>query len=252
MELALKERTAFVTGASKGLGAAIARLLAENGCRVAVSYAHSRAGADRTVAAITQAGGCAEAICCDISQAAEVSRAFREATEALGPVDILINNARIDPYMRPPNASDAAWWNETLAVNLTGAYLCAMAVWDGMMQRGWGRIINVSSVWAYWGASFRMLPYSVSKAGIHALTRGLATEGAAHGITVNTVAPGLIITESIGDRLTAAEIEAAEQEVPVKRGASPEEIAESVLFVLSSPFTTGEVLNINGGVVMPA
>jgi len=246
----LTGKTAFVTGASKGLGAAIARMLGEHGCKVAVNYAHSKVGAERTVAAISAVGGTALAVQCDISQPEAVTQAFGKTEQQLGPVDILINNARIDPYMRPADMPDAEWWDQTLAVNLTGAYLCAMAVWDGMVARKWGRIVNVSSVWAYWGASFKMLPYAVSKAGMHALTRGLATEGAPHGITANTVAPGLIITESIGQRLTDEEIKVAEQGVPLKRGASPEEIAEAVLFVLGSDFTTGEVLNINGGVIM--
>lgn len=248
----LENRTAFVTGASKGLGAAIAVMLAEKGCKVAVNYAHSPAGADRTVAAITGKGGTAIPVKCDIASEADVSRAFEQVATELGPVDILVNNARIDPYMRSETATDVEWWNQTLSVNLTGAYLCSMAVWEGMKARGWGRIVNISSVWAYWGATFRMLPYSVAKAGMHALTRGLALEGAPLGITVNTVAPGLIITESIGKRLSEEKIEKEKNGVPLKRGATPEEIAEAVLFVIGSSFTTGEVLNINGGAVMPA
>ena len=248
MELAGK--TAFVTGASKGLGAAIAVRLAQAGCRVAVNYAHGRAGAVRTVAAIAALGGTAIPVACDIADGKAVAEAFRRVAAELGPVDILVNNARIDPYMRPADMSDADWWDATLAVNLKGAYLCAMAAWDGMMARNWGRIVNVSSVWAYWGAPFRMLPYSVSKAGMHALTRSLATEGAPHGITANTLAPGLIITESIGTRLSEEQIEDAKQGVPVKRGATPEEIAEGALFLVQSAFTTGEVLSMNGGVTM--
>jgi 3-oxoacyl-[acyl-carrier protein] reductase len=243
-------RTALITGASKGLGAAVAIKLAGLGCKVGVNYAGNRAGADRTVSAITAQGGTAVPVQCDISDAAAVSGAVRELESQLGPVDILVNNARVDPYQRPAGMSDADWWDHTLAVNLKGAYLCAMAVWPGMTARQWGRIVNISSVWAYSGASFRMLPYSVSKAGMHALTRGLATEGAPHGITVNTVAPGLIITESIGSRLTEEQIADARQAVPLNRGATPAEIADAVVFVLGSGFTTGAVYNINGGALM--
>ncbi|OGV62780.1 MAG: hypothetical protein A3K19_07590 [Lentisphaerae bacterium RIFOXYB12_FULL_65_16] len=243
-------RTAFVTGASKGLGAALALKLSDCGCKVGVNYAGNRAGADRTVGAIVARGGTAIPVQCDIAHPDAVSKAVRDVETQLGPVDILVNNARVDPYMRPAGISDADWWDRTLAVNLKGAYLCAMAVWGGMTERKWGRIVNVSSVWAYWGASFKMLPYSVSKAGMHALTRGLATEGAPHGITVNTVAPGLIITESIGTRLSEEQIEEARRAVPLNRGATPEEVADAVVFVLGSAFTTGEVFNINGGVIM--
>ncbi len=248
----LRGRTVLVTGASKGLGAAVAVLLGREGCRVGVNYAGDAAGAARTVAAVEQAGGEALALQGDISREDDVARMVAALRERFGTVDMLVNNARIDPYKRPAEMGDAAWWNRTLEVNLTGAYLCAMAVWDGMVAQKWGRIVNVSSVWAYWGASFKMLPYAVAKAGMHALTRGLATEGAPHGVTANTVAPGLIITEAIGTRLSEEQIEEAKHGVPLGRGATPEEIAEAVVFALGSGFTTGAVIEINGGVRMGA
>jgi 3-oxoacyl-[acyl-carrier protein] reductase len=248
----LTGRTALVTGASKGLGAAIAELLGREGCKVGVNYAGDAAGAAETVAAVEAAGGEAIALQCDISDETAVTAMVQTMQERFGTVDLLVNNARIDPYKRPATMSDADWWDKTLSVTLKGAYLCAMAVWDGMVAQKLGRIVNVSSVWAYWGATFKMLPYSVAKAGMHALTRGLATEGAPLGINVNTVAPGLIITKAIGTRLTDEQIEDAKREVPLQRGATPEEIAESVLFALGSNFTTGEAININGGVWMGA
>lgn len=248
----LRGRTALVTGASKGLGAAIAVLLGREGCRVGVNYAGDAAGAARTVAAVEQAGGEALALQGDISREGDVAAMVQALRERFGTVDILVNNARIDPYKRPTDMSDLGWWNQTLAVNLTGAYICAMAVWEGMVAQRWGRIVNVSSVWAYWGAPFKMLPYAVAKSGMHALTRGLATEGAPYGVTANTVAPGLIITEAIGTRLTEEQIEEAKHGVPLQRGGTPEEIAEAVIFALGSGFTTGAVLEINGGVRMGA
>ena len=248
----LRGRTALVTGASKGLGAAIAVLLGREGCRVGVNYAGDAAGAARTVAAVEQAGGEALALQGDISREGDVAAMVQALRERFGTVDILVNNARIDPYKRPAEMSDADWWDRTLQVNLKGAYLCAMAVWPGMVEQRWGRIVNVSSVWAYWGATFKMLPYAVAKAGMHALTRSLATEGAPYSITANTVAPGLIITEAIGTRLTEEQIEDAKHAVPLQRGGTPEEIAEAVVFALGSSFTTGAVLEINGGVRMGA
>ena len=181
-----KKRNAVVTGASQGLGAAIAEIFAAAGCKVFVNCARSVEKAQNVADKIVAAGRDAEVFQCDIASEKEVCEKFTELEKSCGGVDILINNARLDPYLRPPGISDGDWFAKTVAVNLTGAYLTTLAVIDGMKERKWGRIINVSSIWAYWPAKRQMIPYSASKAGMHALTRAFAKEGAPYNITVNT------------------------------------------------------------------
>jgi 3-oxoacyl-[acyl-carrier protein] reductase len=248
--MSLTGKNVLVTGASQGLGAAIAAMFAAEGCLTFVNYASSSAKAETVVAEIMAAGGRAEAFQCDMSNETEVNAKIAALEARHGGIDILINNARLDPYKRPESASDGEWWDRTIAVNLKGAYLPTLAVLEGMKSRGWGRIVNVSSVWAYWPARRKMIPYSVSKAGMHALTRAFAMEAAPFNVTVNTVAPGLIMTENVASRLTEEQLSRETATVPLGRGATPEEIARVILNTVNSGFITGETINANGGACM--
>lgn len=244
------KRNVLVTGASQGLGAAIAARFAKAGHRVFVNCAHGVEKARAVVAGIVASGGTAEVFQCDLTNEKAMNETLAALEKRLGGVDILINNARLDPYLRRSDMTDGDWFDRTMAVNLKGAYLATLAVFEGMKSRGWGRVVNVSSVWAHWPAARAMIPYSVSKAGMHALTRAFALEGAPFQVTVNTVAPGLILTENAAARLTPERLKAETAAVPLGRGASSEEIAEVIWNTAESGFITGETINVNGGAWM--
>ena len=247
----IKGKNVLITGASQGLGAVIAEFFAAKGARVFVNCAHGVEKAEGVAKTIKEAGGDAVVFQCDISNENELNAKLETLQKQYGGIDILINNARLDPYLRKAEMSDGEWFDKTLAVNLKGAYLPILAVIEGMKQRGYGRIVNVSSVWAYWPANRRMMAYSVSKAGMHAMTRGFAKEAAPYNVTVNTVAPGLILTENVSKRLSPEQFKAETATVPLGRGASSEEIAEVIFNTVVSGFITGETVNVNGGAFMP-
>lgn len=240
-------KTALVTGSSQGIGKVIAKELAKRGVHVLVNCAHSKDKAEAVAKEIQEQGGSAEMLICDICNE-------KELAEKIAPlkIDILVNNARLDPYLRPKDASDGEWFNALLNVNLTGAYLCCQTVKEGMKQRRWGRIINVSSVQAYLAMGPQLLPYAVSKAGMNALTRCLAKELGDFGITVNSVAPGMVITENIYKRLAPEVIEAKLKSYTIHRAATAEEVAECVVNTICCGAMTGEVVNLNSGVYFPA
>ena len=243
----LHGRLALVTGSAQGLGAVIAKELARRGARVLVNCAHSPGKAAAVCEAIQKDGGDAEVLICSVTDEAEL-----QAKVATRPIDILVNNARRDPYARPEGVSDGAWFQTLLETNLTGAYLAALAVIPGMKARRWGRILNMSSVQAYLGMAGPLLPYSVSKAGLHALTRCLAAELGDWGITVNTMAPGMVITENIHKRLSQETIDAKLKKYPIHRAATSEEVAEVAVQTLRCGAMTGEVVNLNSGLYFPA
>jgi len=234
-------KTALVTGGSRGLGEAFARLLAKEGCRVVVNYAHGAAAAEKVAAEISGL-----ALPCDISSEKDVAAMFAK----IGDVDILVNNARVDPYMRKPEMTDGEWWDQVMGVNLKGAYLCSKEAFVSMKKNKWGRILNVSSLWAYQPANERMLSYAAAKSAMHAMSRGFANLGAPYGITSNVLAPGLILTELLTSRITPEALEKELSGIPMGRGGTPAEIAEAGLNLMRSGFITGEVVNINGGAFM--
>lgn len=236
----------LVTGGSRGLGEALCREFAAQGARVILCCARS-GGRAREIAA--EIGAVARVF--DIADSAAVAQAFSEIEDETGGVDILVNNARIDPYCRPPESGDGEWFDRVVGVNLKGPYLCSLAALEQMKRRGGGRIVNISSVWAYRSADRRMMEYAMTKAALHSLTRSLAGLGAPCGVTVNTVAPGLILSPEIGGRLTPEELSGKLAAIPLKRGATPAEIVGAVEFVLANSYVTGEILNINGGIYMP-
>lgn len=236
-------KTVLVTGGSRGLGEAVCRRFAFAGCRVIVNYAHGAEAAEKVAKEISGI-----AYSCDIADEKAVEKMFSD----IGPVDILVNNARIDPYKRSSDTSDGDWWDAVMSVNLKGAYLCGKFAFEDMKKRRWGRMIHISSLWAYQPANERMLSYAAAKSAMHALSRGFANLGAEYGITSNVLAPGLIMTDLIMTRLTPEQLEKEMVGIPLGRGASTSEVAEAVFKVADTPFLTGEIINLNGGAFMRA
>lgn len=240
------ERVALVTGASRGIGRATALRLAEDGLTVAVNYHTREAEALEVVGAVEARGGEGMAVRADVATPDEVAAMVDRVQDVLGPVQVLVNNA--GTYRRatlPELALDQ--WRRTLDVNLTGAYLCLQAVAAGMRNRGWGRVVNITSQIAHRGTDHGA-DYAASKAGLLGLTKAAARELAPHGITVNAVAPGTIDTDLIAgyseeDRRRRA------GEIPVGRIGTPEDVAAAVSFLASddAAYVTGTTLHVNGG-----
>jgi 3-oxoacyl-[acyl-carrier protein] reductase len=236
----LSGRTALVTGASRGIGKAIAIALAEAGTSVAVNYRERKAEAQEAVKAIRTLGRKAEAIEADVSDARAVTSLIRSTESALGPVDILVNNAGIALRRGLEDLTEEDF-DRTIAVNLKSAFLCTQAVLPGMRARRWGRIVNISSGAAR-GAGSIGAHYNASKAGMEGLTRGYAARLAKEGVTVNAVSPSLIDTE-----MMAANRKEAAARVPVGRLGSAEEVAAVVVMVAANAYMTGETVQVNGG-----
>ena len=235
----LNGHTALVTGASRGIGAAIAMALAEAGAAVAVNYRERAAEADAVVAKIREFGGRATAIAADVSQAAAVAKMVDRAGSALGPIDVLVNNAGL-AIVRGIDDLAENDFDLTIAVNLKSAFLCTQAVLPAMRAKQWGRIVNISSGAAR-GAGAIGVHYNASKAGMEGLTRGYAARLVKEGITVNAVAPSLIETDMMRGRSDLA------RNIPLGRLGQPSEVAQAVLMVLGNDYMTGQTIILNGG-----
>ena len=239
-------KTALVTGASRGIGKACALLLAQAGANVAVNYRQNKAAADETVDAIQAMGVKATAIQADISCPEGVEALVSTTTEKLGPVDLLVNNAGIFDRVSHEQ-TDWELWRKTMAINLDSAFLVTWAVKQGMIDREYGRIVNISSI-----AGVRPRPmsisYAASKAGMIGFARSLAQALAPHNIRVNSVAPGLIHTEIL-DGVAQEDLQALIDATPIPRIGRVDEIAELVFFLLSdkSSFITGQTIVASGG-----
>jgi len=248
-ELEFSGRTALVTGGGKGIGRACCRLLAEAGANVAINYLTSESAAAETAEMVEAAGVRAHLCRADVSSEQEVCAMVDDVIGALGPIDLLVNNAGIFEYVSH-NETTFEIWKRTLDVNLTSAFLVSWAVKDSMIARGYGRIVNMSSI-----SGLRPRPnsiaYSASKAGLIGFTRSFAEAVAAENIRVNAVAPGLIETEII-DGVDQGVLDKLVEATPVRRIGQPRDIAELVLFLLSerSSFMTGQTLVASGGRVM--
>ncbi len=243
MENVLQGKTALVTGGSQGIGRVIALELAKNGCKVIINCANHPDNAQKVADEITAAGGVAGVYPCDVSNEAAVEAMF----DKLGRIDILVNNARLDPWRRKAEMTEGEWWSMVMDVNLKGCFLCSMAFFKRAKEYGWGRIVNVASVRSFRPAEMNMIAYGVSKLGMHGITRALAHNGAPYNITANTVCPGMVTTENITKRLTPEKYQEECAAVPLGRPATSEEIADAVLFVIRNGYVTGETININGG-----
>jgi 3-oxoacyl-[acyl-carrier protein] reductase len=236
----IKGRVALVTGASRGIGRAIALELAKAGADVAVNYRERAEEAHDIVRAIEGMGRRAVAVQADVSDSAAVAAMAAAVASALGDVDILVNNAGIAPRRGLDDLTEADF-DRTVAVNLKSAFLCTQSVLAHMRAQRWGRIVNISSGAAR-GAGSIGLHYNASKAGMEGLTRGYAARLVKEGVTVNAVAPTLIETDMIADQR-----EAFAARIPMGRLGLPEEVAQAVLMVLGNPFMTGQTVQVNGG-----
>ena len=238
-------RTALVTGGSRGIGRATCLALAREGARVAVNYATNEQAAARTVADIEDLGAEAMMVAADVSQPDAVATMVESVERGLGPVDLLVTSAGIAKVVDHSEMTFEGW-RHMLAVNLDGTYLPVMAVKDGMIDRGYGRIVCIASI-AGLRARGKMITYSTSKAAVIAFARSCA-ESFAPDVRVNCVAPGLTDT-GMGASMGAEVMQRLADEAFLKRIGQPGEIAETVLFLLSdrSSFTTGQTYVADGG-----
>jgi NAD(P)-dependent dehydrogenase (short-subunit alcohol dehydrogenase family) len=241
-----------ITGASRGIGAAIARLLGASGYSVAVNYANDVNAAREVLTNLTSAGSRAVAIQGDISREADVLRLFEIAERELGPIRALVNNAAITGGFARVQDIDSAALTQMLAVNVAGSMLCAReAVRRMSTKRGGsgGSIVNISSIAARTGSAGEWVHYAASKGAINTFTIGLAREVAAEGIRVNAVAPGLVDTGLHAANGEPGRIARLNPTIPMQRAGTPVEIAQGVLWLLSdaASYTTGTILEIGGG-----
>ena len=272
MQKILKGKTALVTGASRGLGRAIALALGQAGADVALTdiliegqeqdleklgqYSvlaghFAQSGEVNTLLGAREIQFMGSRSCAfkmDVADLDEVGRAVHMIETELGPIDILVNNAAVMDNLGKFDEQQPERWQRDLNVNLTGAYNCSKAVWSGMVKKGWGRIINISSVAGLMGASLQP-SYGATKAGLIGLSKSLAIEAGRYGITVNTVCPGFIGTEAVqlyDERMT----ERIAKRTALKRLGRPEEVAEVVTFLASdaASYITGAVIPVTGGI----
>jgi len=236
----LKDRVALVTGASRGIGKAIAIALAAAGTDVAVNYRREEAAAHQVCAEIRQLGSRAVPVQSDVSLAPEVERLVTTVERDLGPIDILVNNAGIS-QVKPFDKLDECDWDEMLRVNLKSAFLVTQRVLPGMRTRRWGRIINLSSVAAQTGGVIGP-HYAASKAGLIGLTHSYASLLAKEGITSNAIAPALIQTDMITSNPNASPAR-----IPMGIFGSPGEIGKAAVLLAESDYITGQTISVNGG-----
>lgn len=238
----LAGKVALVTGASGGIGRAIALALSSAGASVAIGYGANDAAAHNLAGQITAAGGRAAALTADLAYPAEVARLAEEAEEAFGQVDVLVSNAGAGKR-QPLEAISVNDFDDTVAVNLRAPFLLAQRLLPEMARRRFGRVLFVSSVAAFTGGLVGP-HYAASKAGLHGLTHSLAARFADDGITVNAIAPALI-TET---GMLPGEPDELRERVPVGRLGRPAEVADLALAILRNPYLTSQVISIDGGV----
>jgi acetoacetyl-CoA reductase len=234
-------RVAVVTGGTRGIGEAISVGLKKAGYLVAANYA----GNDERAKAFSDTTGIA-AFKWDVSSFDDCKSGMSAVSAQLGPVDVIVNNAGItrDATMKKMNRQS---WDEVLDTNLGGCFNMCKAAWDGMLERGFGRIVNIGSINGQAG-QYGQVNYAAAKSGIHGFTKALAQEGAAKGITVNAIAPGYIDTDMVA-AVPSDVLEKIVARIPVKRLGKADEIARAVLFLVADDggFITGSTLSINGG-----
>ena len=248
MKIDLNGKRALVTGGSQGIGKVICEKLAENGCEVIVNCAHHIDNAKKVADAINQNGGKASYYACDVSDETAVKKMFEE----LKNIDILVNNARLDPWLRDKSLSEGEWFSRVMDVNLKGAFLCSLEFFKYACERKYGRIINISSVRAYRPAEMSTIAYGASKAGMHSMARTFANNGAVFNVTANCVCPGMVITENVDKRLSPEKKAEEMAAIPAQRAADSSEVADAVLFLIDNAYVTGSMINVSGGMYYEA
>lgn len=246
------DRVAVVTGAASGMGLAIARRLAAQGNRVGLLDLQGDAALE-AARELRENGSAAIAVAVDVTDRAAVDAALATVRAQLGPVGIMVTAAGVDAFDSFTSMSVEAW-ERVLAINLTGTFHCLQAAVPDMLEARWGRMVTISSSSAQTGSP-HMAHYVASKAGVIGLTKALALELAPHGITVNTIPPGMIDTPMLRRAEAAGDLEKIEQiaaQVPLGRVGTPEEIAATCAFLASdgAAFITGQVIGVNGGMVL--
>jgi len=245
----LKDRTALVTGGSRGIGRAIALALAEEGADVAINYVSSEKAARDVAEAITKMGRRAIVAQADVGDYPDTFRMAQEILREFGHLDILVNNAGVNSdksFVKMDHAS----WRKVLAINLDGVFNCTKVFIDQMIKRNYGRVVNITSVIGQIG-NFGQANYAASKAGVAAFTKSLAKELAGKGVTVNAVAPGFIETEMVDAIPEKVRVKLLEQ-IPLKRFGRAEEVGRAVTYLVSADgdYITGAEVSINGGLLM--
>ncbi|MCM3714874.1 SDR family NAD(P)-dependent oxidoreductase [Halalkalibacter oceani] len=252
MDVRFDQKVIVVTGASTGIGAAIARGFGEAGGKVVVNYRKSAKEAEDVVASIHKAGGEAISVKADVSKAEEVDQLFQKTIDAYGGLDILVNNAGALMQRTPIEEMPEELWDLLYSVNIKSVFLCSKKAIPLLKQRGKGKIINVSSLAAKTGGGGGSVGYASTKGAIATFTKGLAKELAADRILVNAIAPG-IITTPLHELSTPEKLRAQlNAGIPLGREGAPEECAGAVLFLCSNSadYITGETIEVNGGILM--
>jgi 3-oxoacyl-[acyl-carrier protein] reductase len=242
----VNKKTALITGSGQGIGRAIAVRLAMEGAVVFVNDVVC-AKAKNVVSEIIDKGGEAFVKCADVSKSSQVEHMISEIVENHGHIDILVNNARVEPP-RPTTLSLEQWWDRVIDVSLKGSYLCSEACFEHMSKNKYGRIISISSTQAYGGKADKdWIAYSSAKSGLHGLSRSFARRGMQEGVTANIVTPDYIETEVVLERWGREKLNEIAASVPMGRGGKPEDVVKAVLFLIDSDFITGETIFVNGG-----
>jgi NAD(P)-dependent dehydrogenase (short-subunit alcohol dehydrogenase family) len=248
----LKGKVALVTGASSGIGAATARVLAAQGARVAIGFHQNKKGAIEVLESINSAGGTAVAAVGDFRKTSEIRAVIDQVVREFGPIDILINNAGSLMKRMPLRDLTEEFWDDVMALNLKSAVFASQAVQPSMIERRSGAIINVVSIAGHNGGGPGAAFYATAKAGLTAFSKGLAKEMAPHGVRVNAVSPGVIDTPFHEQFSTPEMIAGFVKTIPLGRVGTSEECANVIAFLVSdaSSYVVGETIEINGGQLM--
>ena len=244
--------TVLITGGSRGIGAATALLAAERGYAVCVNYRTNVAAADAVVRKIIDKGGKANALQADVAIERDVLRMFQQIDQTFGSLTALVNNAGIVEQQARLDAMDSLRLQRIFAINVTGSFLCAREAVRRMSTRTGGKggvIVNVSSMAAQLGAPGEYIDYAATKGAIDTMTVGLAKEVALEGIRVNAVRPGIVKTEIHASGGEPGRIERVKDSIPMKRAGEPEEVARTILWLMSAEasYCTGALINVSGG-----